>query len=219
MKVLVVDDHVLFRQGLVSLLEGETDFQVVGQAGTSRDAVEKARKLCPEMILMDFSLPDGTGVDAANSILADLPDCSIIFLTVHADQIKLLDAVRSGAKGYLLKNVPITQLLRALRSVPQGEAAISRSMMSSVMAELAKISGYNQPEPTTLDKLSHREMDVLRELTTGATNMEIARRLVISENTVKHHVHNMLDKLDMENRGQLSKAALQNGLSSQFSGA
>jgi DNA-binding NarL/FixJ family response regulator len=219
MKVLVVDDHVLFRQGLVSLLESERDFQVVGQAGTSSEAVEKARKLRPEMILMDFSLPDGTGVEAANAILADLPDCSIIFLTVHADQARLINAVRSGARGYMLKNVPISQLLRALRSVPQGEAAISRAMMSSVMAELAKTSGYTQTEPTALDKLSHRELDVLRELTTGATNLEIAHRLVISENTVKHHIHNMLDKLDMENRGQLSKAAIQNGLSSHFSGA
>jgi two-component system nitrate/nitrite response regulator NarL len=218
MKVLVVDDHVLFRQGLVSLLECESDFQVVGQAGTSREAVEKARKLHPDMILMDFGLPDSSGIDAADAILSEQPDCSIIFLTVHADETKLIEAVRSGAKGYLLKNVPITQLLKSLRSVQEGQAAISRSMMTSVMAELARIAGHVQPEQAILEKLSTRELDVLRELTTGASNQEIAHRLVISENTVKHHIHSMLDKLDMENRYQLAKTAIQNGLRSHYDG-
>jgi DNA-binding NarL/FixJ family response regulator len=216
MKVLIVDDHVLFRQGLVSLLECESDFQVVGQAGTSREAVTKAEELHPDMILMDFKLPDSNGVDAARTILSEQPDCKIIFLTIHAEQEMLIEAVRSGAKGYLLKNVPITQLKKALRSAQNGEAAISRAMMTQVMDELSRTSGQNQPEPNTLDKLSSREIDVLRELTTGASNQEIGRRLFISKNTVKHHVHSMLDKLDLENRSQLAKTAKRHGLQSHL---
>ena len=215
MKVLIVDDHVLFRQGLVSLLQSEPDFQVVGQAGSVQEAVVKAANLRPDMILMDFSLPDGNGVDATRTILAEVPNSKIIFLTVHADDERLIEAVRCGAKGYLLKNVPIKQLIQALKSAQEGEAAISRSMVTQIMNELARTSGKMQPEPNTLDKLSSREIDVLRELTTGASNQEIAERLYISKNTVRHHVHNILDKLEMENRRQLARTAKQFGLGSQ----
>jgi two-component system, NarL family, nitrate/nitrite response regulator NarL len=218
MKVLVVDDHILFRQGLVSLLQVQPDFQVVGEAGSAREAVEKAAALQPNLILMDFNLPDSSGVEAAREILSECLDCKIIFLTIYADDEKMLEAVRGGACGYLLKNVPIAQLLRALRSTQDGDAAISRSMMAKVMNELARTAGQIQPEQKTnsLDKLSTRELDVLREISSGASNDEIARRLFISKNTVKHHVHSMLDKLDMENRGQLAKTAKRNGLQSRF---
>lgn len=215
MNVLIVDDHVLFRQGLVSLLQSEPDFQVVDQAGSSREAVQKAGELRPDMILMDFSLPDGSGVDAARAILSEIPDCKIIFLTVHAEEQMMIEAVRCGAKGYMLKNVPIKQLIQALRSTQEGEAAISRSMMTKVMNELARASGQIQTDPETLDKLSSREIEVLRELTTGASNQEIAGRLFISKNTVRHHVHNLLDKLELENRKQLAKTAKRCGLSDQ----
>jgi DNA-binding NarL/FixJ family response regulator len=218
MKVLIVDDHVLFRQGLVSLLQDEPDFQVVGEAGSSREAVAKAAALHPNLILMDFNLPDSNGVEAAREILAEFPDCKIIFLTIYADDEKMLEAVRNGACGYLLKNVPITQLLRALRSTQDGEAAISRAMMARVMNELARTAGQVQPErdAASLEKLSSREIDVLRELSTGASNDEIAGRLFISKNTVKHHVHSILGKLEMENRNQLAKTAKKFGLMSHF---
>lgn len=220
MKVLIVDDHILFRQGLVSLLRNEADFQVVGEAGNAREATAMALELHPNLILMDFNLPDRSGVDAARAILSEIPDCKIIFLTVHADDEKMLDAIRSGACGYLLKNVPIAQLIKALRSTQNGEAAISRSMMARVMNELARTTGQAllEPNATSLEKLSAREIDVLRELTSGATNDEIARRLFISKNTVKHHVHNMLDKLEMENRNQLARTAKKHGLMSRFTG-
>lgn len=216
MNVLIVDDHVLFRQGLVSLLQSEADFQVVGQAGSSREAIQKAGELRPDMILMDFSLPDGSGVDAARAILSEIPDCKIIFLTVHAEDETMIEAVRCGAKGYMLKNVPIKQLIQALRSAQEGEAAISRSMMVHIMDELARASGQVQTDPDALDRLSAREIEVLRELTTGASNQEIARRLFISKNTVRHHVHNLLDKLELENRKQLAKTAKRCGLSGQL---
>jgi DNA-binding NarL/FixJ family response regulator len=218
MKVLIVDDHILFRQGLVSLLCTEPDFEVVGEAGSVREAVAMALKLHPNLILMDFNLPDSSGVEAARTILSEIPDCKIIFLTVYADDEKMLEAIRSGARGYLLKNVPIAQLMKALRSTQNGEAAISRAMMSKVMNELARTSGQVSPDQNTssLDKLSTREIDVLRELSSGASNDEIAQRLFISKNTVKHHVHNMLEKLEMENRNQLAKTARRHGLKSRF---
>jgi two-component system nitrate/nitrite response regulator NarL len=219
MKVLIVDDHVLFRQGLVSLLRNETDFEVVGEAGSAREAIDMALELCPNLILMDFNLPDSSGVEAARAILSEILDCRIIFLTVHADDEKMLEAVRNGACGYLLKNVPIAQLMKAVRSTQNGEAAISRSMMAKVMHELARTTGQPllEPNASSLEKLSTREIDVLRELSSGASNDEIARRLFISKNTVKHHVHSLLDKLEMENRKQLAKTAKRHGLMSRFS--
>jgi DNA-binding NarL/FixJ family response regulator len=219
MKVLIVDDHVLFRQGLVSLLRNETDFEVVGEAGSAREAIDMALELRPNLILMDFNLPDSTGVEAARMILSEIRDCKVIFLTVYADDEKMLQAVRNGASGYLLKNVPIAQLMKAVRSTQNGEAAISRSMMAKVMHELARTTGQPllEPNASSLEKLSTREIDVLRELSSGASNDEIARRLFISKNTVKHHVHSLLDKLEMENRKQLAKTAKRHGLMSRFS--
>jgi two-component system nitrate/nitrite response regulator NarL len=217
MKVLIVDDHILFRQGLIGLLKNEPDFEVVGEAGAAREAVAKAIELLPNLILMDFNLPDSSGVEAARAILSEIPDCKIVFLTIYADDDKLLEAVRGGACGYLLKNVPIKQLIQALRSTQNGEAALSRSMMTRVMNELSRTAGWSQPlrNKNDLEKLSSREIDVLRELCSGASNDEIARRLFISKNTVKHHIHSMLDKLEMENRNQLAKAAKQLGLMSR----
>ena len=219
MKVLIVDDHILFRQGLVSLLRNEADFEVVGEAGSVCEAIDTALELRPNLILMDFNLPDSSGVEAARAILSEIPDCRIIFLTVYADDDKMLEAVRNGACGYLLKNVPIAQLMKAVRSTQNGEAAISRSMMAKVMNELARTTGQAllEPNATSLEKLSTREIDVLRELSSGASNDEIARRLFISKNTVKHHIHSLLDKLEMENRKQLAKTAKRHGLMSRFS--
>ena len=152
-------------------------------------------------------------------ILSEIRDCKVIFLTVYADDEKMLQAVRNGASGYLLKNVPIAQLMKAVRSTQNGEAAISRSMMAKVMHELARTTGQPllEPNASSLEKLSTREIDVLRELSSGASNDEIARRLFISKNTVKHHVHSLLDKLEMENRKQLAKTAKRHGLMSRFS--
>jgi len=215
MKILVVDDHVLFRQGLVGLLQNEPDFEVIGEVGSVREAVEKAGQLRPDMILMDFSLPDGNGVDAARTILNLLPNCKIIFLTVHAEEETLIEAIRGGAIGYLLKNVPILQLKRELRAAMHGEAAISRTMMAQVMHELARESGQSHSEESILEKLSSREFEVLRELTTGASNQEIAARLIISKNTVRHHIHNLLEKLGKENRNQLAQMARANGLAAR----
>lgn len=204
-RVLFVDDHILIREGLVTLLNSQPDLEVVGQAGSVREAIEMARELKPDLILMDFGLPDGTGLDATKIILADQPDTKIVFLTVHEEDDRLFAAIRSGAKGYLLKNVPVSKLLAFLRGVQNGEAAITPAMTSRVLNEFARLEPtHNQTDP---DELTTRELEVLRELSTGASNREIAGRLIIAENTVKNHVSNILNKLSLRNRREAAEFA------------
>lgn len=210
MRILLVDDHVLFRQGLVTLLEAQPDFTVVGQVGSVQEAVEAAAGIETDLILMDFSLPDGTGLDATQKILAQRPDSKIVFLTVHEEDDRLFAALRCGAKGYLLKNVPISKLLTFLRGVEFGEAAISRKMASRILDEFARLEPTAQrtPAPNTPgNDLTTRELEVLEELTTGASNREIADRLVIAENTVKNHMRNILNKLNLKNRREAARFA------------
>ena len=209
MRVLLVDDHVLFRQGLVSLLDIQPDFSVIGEASSVREGIAMAGELKPDLVLMDFGLPDGTGLDAMQAILADRPETNIVFLTIHEEDDRLFAAIRNGAKGYLLKNVPITKLLGFLRGIEQGRTAITRSMAGRVIDEFARLgSGHkNDPGDHPLDELTLRELEVLQQLATGATNREIADHLVISENTVKNHVSHILTKLHLENRREAANFA------------
>jgi DNA-binding NarL/FixJ family response regulator len=211
-KVLVIDDHILFREGLMSLFRFSPDFEVVGGAGNVREGVDQARFYLPDIILMDFSLPDGTGLDATRAILAFHPSCQIVFLTVYEADDKLFAALRLGAKGYMLKNVASSDLLSSLRALERGEKAISRKMMSSVLDEFAQTQVGDANLQVLLAKLSPREMEVLRELESGASNELIARHLFLSENTVKHHIRNVLDKLGVENRREAGLLARQNGI-------
>ncbi|MFN8443240.1 MAG: response regulator transcription factor [Caldilineaceae bacterium] len=205
MKILIVDDHVLFREGLASLIGGQTDIQVVGEASSVQEAIAMATDLKPDLVLMDYTMPDGSGVDAAKAILRILPNTNILFLTVHEDDELLFEAVRSGAKGYLLKNVPVTQLLKYIRGVERGEAALTPSMTGKILNEFARMADSPKRGNAELDVLSPREMEVLEQLSRGASNNEIANRLVISENTVKNHIHSILTKLNLQNRVQASK--------------
>lgn len=212
-RVLVIDDQILFREGLISLMRTTTDFEAVGGAGSVHEGIEQALELKPDIILMDFSLPDGTGLDATSVIMRYLPDCKIIFLTVYETDENLFAALRMGAKGYMLKDVTSSDLLASLRALNRGEKAISRLMMSSVLDEFSR----TQPVSTTsseklLARLSPREQDVLRELERDATNLQIAQRLFLSENTVKHHIRNILDKLEVENRREAVAFARRNAL-------
>jgi len=204
-KILIIDDHILFREGLISLFRSTTDFDVVGEAGSVANGVEKALEHCPDIILMDFSLPDGTGLHATRSILKHLPDCKIVFLTVYETDENMLAAIRLGAQGYMLKNVSSLSLLASLRALDQGEIAMSRKMMSKVV-ESARVNSFPK-NADALNKLSPRELDILYELRTGATNSQIARKFFLSENTVKHHIHSILDKLDVENRREAGMIA------------
>ncbi len=213
MKILIIDDHVLFREGLISLVTRQPDMSVVGEGGTVREAIELSRVLQPNMILMDFSLPDGTGLDAAEVIMREQPDMRIIFLTIHDDDERLFAAIRLGAKGFLMKNIPVVRLLAALRGVQHGEAAISREMTARLMDAFAQLDPPATPQPEMpFNELTARELEVLQELATDATNHEIADRLFISENTVRNHVHNILEKLAISNRREAVSLAHQHGL-------
>lgn len=199
MKIIIVDDHVLFREGLAAIVRSEPDIEVIGQAGTVQEAIEVVLDLKPDLVLMDFGLPDGNGAQATRAILNEYPACKIIFLTMSEEDESLFAAIRSGAKGYLLKNMRPAKLVSTLRSVQKGESALSRSMTLRLMEELARTkepqrSGESNPT------LTRRELEVLRELAAGGSNQEIAKRLFISENTVKYHVHSILEKLNLSDR-------------------
>jgi DNA-binding NarL/FixJ family response regulator len=156
---------------------------------------------------MDFTLPDGTGLEATEAILARRPETNIVFLTIHEQDDRLFDAIRSGAKGYLLKNVPVSKLLDHLRGIERGEAAISLTMASQILQEFYRLRPGSDPGRVGTDGLIWREEQVFQELVTGATNQEIAERLVITENTVKVHVRNILAKLNLRNRREAASYA------------
>lgn len=212
MRVLIVDDHILFREGLVGLLRAQPDIEVVGECGSVHDAIAHTLALKPDIVLMDFSLPDGNGLEATHAILSDLPETKIIFLTVHDDDERMISAIRSGARGYLLKNLSVTKLLASLRALERGEAAISRTMMARVLEEFAHSTPPPAIEASPLVGLTSREIEVLQELADSITNQEIATRLYISENTVKNHIHNILEKLKLSNRREAIEFARKNGL-------
>jgi DNA-binding NarL/FixJ family response regulator len=216
-KVLVIDDQILFREGLMSLLRSTPDFQLVGFAGSVSEGREQAALYKPDIILMDFSLPDGTGLDATRAILAELPETKIIFLTVHESDENLFAALRLGAKGYMLKDISSSDLLASLRALNRGEKAVSRKMMSRIMDEFARTPLPEAGNEKLLTRLSPRELDVIREIEAGATNLEIAQHLFLSINTVRHHMRNVLGKLGLKNRRELAVFARKNGLVSKIS--
>ena len=211
-KLVIVDDHALFREGLASIIQLEKDIEISGLAGTVKEAVEVVRALKPDIVLMDFSLPDGNGADATRIVLKEHPDCKIIFLTMSESDENLFAAIRSGAKGYLIKNMSPSKLVTTIQSVQRGESALSRTMTLRLMEELSRTKEPERLEDSSLAKLTRREMDVLRALTTGMTNKEIARFLYLSENTVKYHVHSILDKLNLPDRRAAASFAKEHGI-------
>lgn len=211
-KLAIIDDHALFREGLASIVKLEPDIEVAGMAGSVEEAIEVIRTAKPDIVLMDFTLPDGTGVDATRKVLEEHPNCKIIFLTMSDNDDDLFAAIRSGAKGYLLKNLSPSNLVTAIRSVQQGESALSRAMTMRLMEELSRTKEPERQGDATLAKLTPREMDVLTELVAGITNREIAERLYLSENTVKYHVHSILDKLNLPDRRAAAAFAKEHGI-------
>lgn len=212
MKILLVDDHALFREGLASLLKAQADMELVGMAGTVREAVEITLEKRPDIVLMDFGLSDGTGLEATQKILAQLPEVIVIFLTIYDDDERLFSALRHGARGYLPKNVSVSKLLDYLRGTQRGEAAITPTLTSRVLEQFARVNQNHYPMeaiPEVVATLTARELEVLKEIRTGATNQEIAARLVISERTVKNHISSILAKLNMKNRYAAARLAQQ----------
>lgn len=212
MKILLVDDHILFREGLASLLCTQVDMQVVGGANTVEESIEQARALKPDLVLMDFGLPDGTGLEATQAILTERPDTKIVFLTVHEDDKRLFAAIRCGAKGFLPKGVPVAKLLTYLRGVEKGDAAITPAMTGRVLERLAQTEPRDTPAHSAVASLTEREKQVLKELATGASNREIANHLVISEQTVKNHVSHILAKLGLKSRHEAADIARSIGM-------
>jgi len=212
-RTVIVDDHALFREGLASIIQLEPDIEVLGLAGTVQEAVEVVRKLKPDIVLMDFALPDGTGADATRQVLKEQPDCKIVFLTMSESDENLFAAIRSGAKGYLLKNMSPSKLANTVRSVHRGESALSRVMTLRLMEELRRTKAPDEPwDDPSRTELTRREKDVLAALATGLTNQEIASQLYLSENTIKYYVHSILDKLDVPNRRAAALFAKEHGL-------
>ncbi len=205
MKVLVVDDHILLRDGLISLLQSHAKYKIVGEAGTVSKAIEQARLLKPDLILMDMGLPDGSGLEAAQVILAEMPKCKVVFLTISDDDETLFKALRCGASGYVLKNAAVGDLLRYLEALDEGEIAISRAMATRIIKEFARTEPHETQMSPESPKLSRREIEILRELARGLSNQEIAKGLFISENTVKHHIHSILTKLELPDRHEATK--------------
>ena len=215
MKVLVVDDHVLFREGLVSMLKTQPDLAVVGEAASVKEAIQKDRELKPGLILMDFGLPDGDGLEAAQAILAEHPTVKIVFLTISDEIEHLISAVRLGAKGYLLKDSSLSKLIAAIRSLEQEESAVSPRMVTRLLDEVARRPAWAEMTNQALAELTPREVEILKLLTRDASNQEIAGQLSVSTATVKNEVHRIFAKLDLHNRQEAARFARLNGLDPQ----
>ena len=194
-RVLVVDDHELFRLGVIETLRAAGDFAIEAEASTAREAVRLARLHLPELILLDLGLPDGSGLDAVAEIHRACPVSRIVVLTVNADEDALLRALREGAAGYMLKGVGADELVRALRAVVAGEGYVSPTMAARLLRELGETR-----EADPLAALSDREREVLTGIAAGRTNREIATELQLTEKTVKYYVTNVLVKLQVRNR-------------------
>jgi two-component system, NarL family, response regulator NreC len=211
-RILVVDDHVLVREGLVSLLDPQPDLQVVGQVGSVREAITAAQSLQPDVILMDFTLPDGTGEQATRTIMTSLPATKIVFLTVHDDDERLFAAIAAGATGYLLKSVRSADLLSRLRDVANGEVAFSPTVAQRILEVVAhRVPARPAATPAVAD-LTEREVEVLRLIVRGHTNRQIADTLKLSVRTVEYHRANMTSKLGLHNRADLVRYATAHGL-------
>lgn len=204
-RVLIADDHFVVRQGLATLLVGRNGMEVVGEAATGREAVELARTLQPDVILMDMLMPEMDGTEAIAHIIKENPQARILVLTSFGESDKVSAAIQAGALGYLLKDSSPDDLFYAIRSVYQGKMALPQELFLTLMQP-------QQPTvPTTLDQLTEREIDVLKFLAQGQPNREIADALSISVTTVRTHVSSLLSKLGYANRTQLALFAVEHG--------
>jgi len=196
LRILLVDDHALLRDGLAGLLNAQPDFEVVGEAQDGAEAVERTAELMPDLVLMDVDMPHMDGLVATERIKAALPYVTVVMLTVHDTDDKLFAAIRAGAQGYLLKDIRGVELVEALRGLARGEAPISRRLASRLLQEFARKPTV--PSPTT--QLTPRELEILEMVAARKRNREIADALFISEFTVKNHLRNILAKLHLRNR-------------------
>ncbi|MBK9207489.1 MAG: response regulator transcription factor [Anaerolineales bacterium] len=211
-RVLLADDHALFREGLAGIINNQPDMQVVGEANDGLEAFVKAQELKPDLILMDVQMPGMDGIEAVRQIKQILPETIIVMLTVRGDDNMLFEALKNGAQGYLLKDIQSQYMLEMLRGALRGEAAISPSLAGRVLSEFRRLSKGGVSEKEDDSGLTEREQQVLVEASKGATDKEIAATLNISLNTVKTHIRNILSKLHVSTRREATRAAQAKGI-------
>lgn len=210
-RVMIVDDHSVVRAGLGVVLGSEDDIVVVGEAATGDDAVVRAVETLPDVVLMDVRMPNGTGIEAARRIKDVAPSIKIIMVTVSDEDADLFEAIKAGASGYLLKSVDSDELCSGVRAVAANQSLISPVLASKLMAEYARAGREEEQTSVTAPRLTPRELEVLRLVARGMNNRAIAKELFIAENTVKNHIRNILEKLQLHSRIQAVMYAVQQG--------
>jgi DNA-binding NarL/FixJ family response regulator len=212
-RVLLVDDHALFREGLAGIIASQPDMQVVGEASDGFEGLIKAQELNPDLILMDIQMPGMDGLETTRQVRKIMPNVKIVMLTVRKDDEKLFEAIKEGAQGYLLKDIRSREMLAMLRGTLQGEAALSPELAGRVLEEFRRLSQLVPPElEVETVTLTEREQEILLQVARGMKDKEIAEALTISLNTVKTHIRNILTKLQVSSRREAARLARQKGL-------
>lgn len=213
-RILIADDHALFRSGLKALLEKEPDFEIVGEAASGPETLRQVKELDPDLLVLDLTMPGGlSGAQIAESVLADYPDIGLMVLTMHEDEYYLKQLLRLGARAFLLKKSSSDEMLQAIRSVAKGDVYVDPSLTRHLVPSfVGKPAPKKQRKSGLLGLLTKRELEVCRELALGHTNAEVGEKLFISERTVETHRTNIMSKLELRNRAELVRFAIENGL-------
>jgi DNA-binding NarL/FixJ family response regulator len=214
--VLLADDHDIFRAGLKTIISDWTDFEVIGEASNGREAYEMCKKLLPDIVLMDIHMPVMNGVEATSAIFREFPTIRIVILTVSDDRSDLFEAIKNGAQGYLLKSIPANLLYSQLKGVMENAPPLSGPIAGKILNEFRRLGiaspSMHEKVLEELSPLTERETEVLKVVAEGLSDAEIAKKLCISELTVKKHLHNILGKLQLNNRVQAAVYALRTGI-------